>query len=89
MGRQNLTGFSDTTAAIMKRQTIAGYALLTIALRYSLTRKYAFFVNINNALNQDYRNVEANTDLNTKPTQTFYGQHEDPIRIQGGFNFTF
>jgi outer membrane receptor for ferrienterochelin and colicin len=89
MGRQNLSAFSDTTATIMKRQTIAGYALLTISMRYSLTRKFAFFVNINNALNQDYRSVGPNMDLDDKQTQTFYGQHEDPIRILGGFNFNF
>jgi outer membrane receptor for ferrienterochelin and colicin len=89
MGRQNLTGFSDTTSSTMKRQTIAGYALLTISLRYALSKKYVFFVNINNALNQDYRSVGPNMDLDDKQTQTFYGQHEDPIRILGGFNFNF
>jgi outer membrane receptor for ferrienterochelin and colicin len=89
MGRQNLTGFSDTTAAVMKRQTIAGYALLTVSLRYALTRRYACFVNINNALNQNYRSVGPNMDLDNKQTETFYGQHEDPIRILGGFNFNF
>ena len=89
LGVQHLTGFSDTTSAIMKRQTIAGYTLLTISLRYAIEKRYAFFVNINNALNQDYRSVGPNMDLNKKPTPTFYGQHEDPIRIMGGFNFTF
>jgi outer membrane receptor protein involved in Fe transport len=89
LSKQNLSGFSDTTMAVIKRQTIAGYALATIALRYNISKKCSFFANVTNALNQDYRSVGPNMDLNKKPTDIFYGQHEDPIRIAGGLNFTF
>ena len=89
LSKQHITGFSDTSAAIMKRQTIAGYALLTISLRYTVAKRYSCFVNIHNTLNQNYRSVGADMDLNKKPTETFYGQHEDPIRITGGLSFTF
>jgi outer membrane receptor for ferrienterochelin and colicin len=89
VGRQNLTGFSDTSSAIMKRQTIAGYALLTVSLRYNIAKRYSVFINIHNALNQDYRSVGVDMDLKKNPIQTFYGQHEDPIRIMGGISFTF
>jgi outer membrane receptor for ferrienterochelin and colicin len=89
LSRQHLTGFSDTTAATMKRQTIAGYALLTISLRYTLAKRFSVFANIHNALNQNYRSVGPDMDLNKRPTETFYGQHEDPIRIVGGLSFTF
>lgn len=89
MGRQHLTGFSDTTTAIFRRQTIGGYALLNIALGYSITKRFSVFANIHNALNQDYRNVGADMDLSKRPTETFYGQHEDPIRIMGGLDLNF
>jgi outer membrane receptor protein involved in Fe transport len=89
LGRQHLTGFSDTTTSVYRRQTIAGYVLLNISLRYAVEKRCAVFVNISNALNQNYRSVGAAMDLNQKPTEIFYGQHEDPIRIMGGVSFTF
>ncbi|HXB43706.1 MAG TPA: TonB-dependent receptor [Puia sp.] len=87
LGKQHLTGFSDTTSAIMRRQTIAGYALLNLSLRYSLAKKYSIFVNIHNALNQNYRSVGEDMDLTKKTTEIFYGQHEDPISVMAGFSF--
>ena len=88
MDGQHLTGFSDTTSSVWKRQTIAGYALLNISAAYSLTKKLSLFADIHNALNRHYRNVGADMDLNVKPTAIFYGQHEDPLRIRGGIRFT-
>lgn len=88
MDGQHLTGFSDTTSAVWQRQTIAGYALLNISAGYTLTKKLSLFADIHNALNQHYRNVGADMDLNAKPTAIFYGQHEDPLRIMGGIRFT-
>ena len=88
LGRQNLSGLADSSSAISKRQTIAGYALLSVSLKYNLSKKFSVFMNIHNALNQNYRSVGADMDLNKKPTESFYGQHEDPIRIMGGFNFS-
>ena len=89
MGRQNLSGIDNTKTTIRKRQTIPGYALLNISLRYNIIKKLAVFTNITNALNQHYRSVGFNMDLNKKNTELFYGQHEDPIKIMGGLNLTF
>jgi outer membrane cobalamin receptor len=89
MGRQHLSGVENTKTTVLQRQTIAGYALMNISLRYAIIKKLAVFTNITNALNQHYRSVGFNMDLNKKNTELFYGQHEDPIRIMGGLNFTF
>ncbi|MEP7165302.1 MAG: TonB-dependent receptor [Ferruginibacter sp.] len=89
MGRQNLAGAKDTVDRMVNPQTLAGYALLNISMRYNVTKRFAVFANIENALNQHYRSVGFNMDLDKKDTELFYGQQEDPIRIKGGFNFTF
>ncbi|OQP57172.1 hypothetical protein A3860_11455 [Niastella vici] len=89
MGRQNLTGITNDMAAVRKRQTIAGYALMNVSLRYNVFKKLAVFTNITNALNQHYKSVGFNMDLTKKNTELFHGQYEDPIRIMGGLNFTF
>jgi outer membrane receptor protein involved in Fe transport len=89
MGRQNISGIENTKTTVLKRQTISGYALMNISLRYNIIKKLAVFTNVTNALNQHYRSVGFNMDLNKKNTELFYGQHEDQIRIMGGLNFTF
>ena len=89
MGKQNLAGMQDTIDNILHRQTLAGYALLNISLRYNVTKRFSVFTNITNALNQHYRSVGFNMDLNKKDTELFYGQREDPIRVTGGINFNF
>ncbi|MES1224111.1 MAG: TonB-dependent receptor, partial [Bacteroidota bacterium] len=89
MGKQNIAGISDTTGAIIKRQTIPGYALLNISLRYNISRQFSMFTNVSNALNQRYTNVSFNMDLTKKDTELYYGQPQDPIRIMGGLNFSF
>jgi len=90
MGRQNISGISDTTTAVVTRQTIPGYALLNISLRYDVVKRLSVFANITNALNQDYKAVGFNMDLNKNNSDIFHdGQRQDPIRIMGGVNFTF
>lgn len=89
LGRQNLTGISNATTSIRKRQTIPGYALMNVSLRYNIIKKLSVFTNVSNALNQHYKSVGFNMDLTKKNTELFYGQYEDPIRIMGGLNFTF
>jgi outer membrane receptor for ferrienterochelin and colicin len=89
MGKQNLPGIGDTSGSIIKRQTIPGYALLNLSLRYTLKKGFSFFTNLSNLLNQDYRSVGFNMDLNNKNTELFYGQREEPLRIMGGFSYTF
>jgi outer membrane receptor protein involved in Fe transport len=89
MGRQNLSGIRDTTGMLARRQTLPGYALLNVSLRYNITKHASFFANVSNALNSRYRSVGFNMDLTNKNSALFYGQPEDPIRIAGGFNFSF
>jgi len=89
MGKQNLGGIGDTTGNIIKRQTLPGYALLNISLRYNISRHLSIFTNITNALSQHYRAVGFNMDLTKKDTPYYYGQHQDPIRFMGGINFTY
>jgi hypothetical protein len=66
-----------------ERQTISGYTLLNVALGYRFG-KLTVFANITNALNQTYRNVGPNMDLRKQPTELFYGNVQDPIRVNGG-----
>lgn len=87
-GRQHLSGISDTTGKVVTRQTIPGYALLNISLRYAMSKRISAFTNISNALNQKYRNVGFNMNLNNPNTELFYGQRQDPIRITAGLNFS-
>jgi outer membrane receptor protein involved in Fe transport len=89
MGRQHIPGIGDTTTTVIRRQTIDGYALLNISLKYELSKKIAVFTNITNALNQRYRSVSFNMDLAKPETELYHGQPQDPIRIMGGINFNF
>ncbi|HMI79325.1 MAG TPA: TonB-dependent receptor, partial [Ferruginibacter sp.] len=89
VGKQNIAGISDSSKNILPRQTLAGYALLNISMRYNVTKRFSVFMNISNALNQHYRSVGYNMDLNKKDTELLYGVHEDPIRVMGGFSFSF
>jgi outer membrane receptor for ferrienterochelin and colicin len=87
--RQNIAGLGDTTGDIIKRQTIGGYTLLNLSLRYTMTRNLSFFTTITNALDQRYRMVSFNMDLTKKDTELYYGQPQDPIRIMTGLNLYF
>ncbi|MEP6952401.1 MAG: hypothetical protein ABI863_24120 [Ginsengibacter sp.] len=89
MGKQNITGISDTIGNIPRRQAFAGYALLNISIRDNSTKQFSVFADITNALNRYYRSLGFNMDLNKKVTEVFYGQHEDAIGVMGGFNFNF
>jgi outer membrane receptor protein involved in Fe transport len=89
MGRQHIAGIGDTTGTIIRRQTIAGYALLNISVRYELSKKISVFTNVTNALNQKYRSVSFNMDLAKPETELYHGQPQDPIRVMAGINFNF
>lgn len=89
MGRQHISGIQDTTGTVLTRQTLPGYALMNIAFRYNATKKMSVYVNVSNALDQRYRNVGFNMDLNKTNTELMHGQPQDPIRIMGGFSFAF
>lgn len=88
LSKQHINGFSDTTSSVIKRQTIAGYTLLNLSLRYSIIKKISAFANITNALNQRYRSVGYLMDI-SKDNDLFHGQPEDPIKIMAGLNVTF
>jgi outer membrane receptor protein involved in Fe transport len=88
MSRQQISGISDTTGRVSRRQTIPGYALLNLSLRYALSKHITLHANVTNALNQRYRSVSFNMDLSRKDTELYYGQPQDPIRIMGGVNFS-
>ncbi|MCW3123180.1 MAG: TonB-dependent receptor, partial [Flavipsychrobacter sp.] len=89
MGRQNISALKDTVGKLERLQTLPGYALLNISMRYAFGKHVSVFANITNALNQHYRSVGYNMDLNKHPTELLYGQREDPIRVMGGMNVTF
>ncbi|MEO8406670.1 MAG: TonB-dependent receptor, partial [Chitinophagaceae bacterium] len=89
MGRQHIAGISDTTSAVIKRQTLAGYTLVNISLRYNLSEHFSIYSNMSNALNQRYKNVSFNNDFNNPNNGLYNGQPQDPIRVMAGINFTF
>lgn len=87
--KQNISGFADTTGSYIKRQTIAGYALVNVSLRYAASKKVSLYVNVLNALNQRYKSTGFNMDLNNQSSELFYGQPEDPLRVMTGINVSF
>lgn len=88
MSRQNLPGISDTIGTTIKLQTIPGYALLNLALRYQVVKKLSVFSNISNVLNQKYRAVSYNMDLKKENTDVLHGQPQDPIRFLVGLSLS-
>jgi len=82
---QHISGFVDPQNP-NERQTIPGYTLLNISLAYKFGR-VSMFTNVTNTLNQKYAAVGPNMDLTNKNTELFYGNHQDPIRINGGLRF--
>jgi len=89
MTQQHLEGIGDTSQNVLERQSIPGYALLNISLRYAVAKRFSLFADFYNALNQQYRSSGSGADLNDKKTPFYYGQHEDPIRIMGGITLSF
>ena len=87
-GRQNLPGIQDTVGHTIRLQTLPGYALLNIALRYDLAKWISVFGNVTNALDQRYRAVGYNMDLNKTNTDVLHGQPQDPFRATIGVNFS-
>jgi outer membrane receptor for ferrienterochelin and colicin len=82
---QHISGFVDPLNPAV-RQTVPQYTLLNIAMAYKVG-KVSFFVNVTNALNEKIRNVGPNMDLLKEDTELFYGNHQDPIRFNGGLRF--
>jgi outer membrane receptor protein involved in Fe transport len=87
VGKQRISGFVGEDYA-SARQTIQGYTLLNAAVRYRLGKSFAVFCNVENALNQRYRNVGEFMDLKTENTPYFDGKPQNPLRVMGGISFT-
>ena len=88
MGRQRVPGISDTSGSVIKRQTLPGYELLNISMAYQLSNSISFSLTGSNVLDQRYKNVGFNMDLNSPQTAFYRGQPQDPIRIMAGLHFS-
>ena len=86
---QHLAGVGDATGPIIKRQALPRYALLNLSARYTVKKGISCFVNVNNALDQRYRSVGFNIDLNNPDTDLMYGQPQDPARVMAGVSVGF
>ena len=82
MSRQHLGSFINPENP-MSRQTIPGYTLVNLSVGYKIG-KPTLFINVMNALNTKYKSVGIGMDLNNPSTGLFYGNDQDPIRINGG-----
>ncbi len=89
LSEQHIAGEADASGSIIKRQTIPGYALLNLSVRYTVKKGISCFANVTNALNQRYRSVGFNMDLNNPNTELMYGQPQDPARIMAGMSLGF
>jgi outer membrane receptor protein involved in Fe transport len=86
---QHIAGVGDATGSIIKRQALPGYALLNLSARYTVKKGISCFVNVINALDQRYRSVGFNMDLNNPNTELMHGQPQDPARIMAGVSLSF
>jgi outer membrane receptor for ferrienterochelin and colicin len=82
VGRQRVTGFENAVSPD-KRQTLSGYSLLNGSVSYSFADKITLFTNVQNALNQRYRNPIP-VDLKDANAMTFHGSLQDPARVMIG-----
>lgn len=86
VGKQRVTGYIN--AAIPdKRQTISGYSLLNGSAGYTLKNKLNFFVTVENALDQRYRN-SLPSNLNDVNAPAFTASYQDPLRVIGGIKLS-
>lgn len=86
---QHVAGIGDASGPVIKRQSIPGYALLNLSVRYAVKKGISVFANVANALDQRYRSVGFNMDLNNPNTEFLYGQPQDPARIMAGLSLAF
>lgn len=89
LSRQHVAGAGEETSSVIKRQSISGYALLNFSMRYAVKKGVSCFANVSNALNQRYRSVGFNMDLNNPNTDLVYGQPQDPARVMAGISLAF
>ncbi|HYG19664.1 MAG TPA: TonB-dependent receptor [Ohtaekwangia sp.] len=84
LSEQHLAGFLNPEAPL-NRQTIDGYALVNMALRYKMG-KIHFFGNIMNAFDTESRSVSPTVDLNNTNSGLFRGNYQNPRRFNVGIN---
>lgn len=89
LSKQHIAGVLDATGSVIKRQSIPGYALLNISARYTVKKGISCFVNVVNALDQRYRSVGFNMDLDKPDTELMRGQPQDPARVMAGVSLSF
>ena len=84
-GKQRTTSFTDDTDQY-ERQTIKGYSLLNLSTGYTLKKRITLFINVQNALDQRYRNPVA---WDTSNGETFSSSFQNPLRIMTGLSVKF
>jgi outer membrane receptor protein involved in Fe transport len=82
VGEQTMGGFADPSNP-NKRQRIPGYNLLNASVGYTWKNKATLFINVQNALDQRYRNPLL-TDITDANAPIFNGSLQDPIRVFAG-----
>ncbi|TAE13562.1 MAG: hypothetical protein EAZ95_11005 [Bacteroidetes bacterium] len=85
VGKQYLSYFWKDSPD--SRQSLAGFALLNVALRFNIYKQNFIFINIQNALNNRY--VGAGTSTNLDDAYFLQGVPQQPIRLSGGAQFKF
>jgi outer membrane cobalamin receptor len=86
LNKQRLAGTTEIEGNT--RQVLDGYTLLNMSAGYNFG-KISVFGNISNALNQTYKALGPNMDLNNKNTELFYGNTQDPVRFNAGVKVGF
>ncbi|MBC8043350.1 MAG: TonB-dependent receptor [Rhizobacter sp.] len=76
-----------------KRNLIAGYALLNLTARYQILKQAAVFVRVQNALNQNIRNVNLGAGVpeggGSAQVEFPEGAPQNPVRATAGIQFQF
>lgn len=86
-GRQRMASFVDSNNPD-KRQTVSGYSLVNLSAGYTIMKRAALFINIQNALNQHYRNALP-WDASDPNAPSFNESFQNPIRARVGVRVGF
>lgn len=85
-GKQRIDFFTDVNNPY-ERETLNGYQMLNISMRYKVYKGFAVFANFDNTLNQKYYN--AVTELTPGSGELLKKAPQNPIRVAGGFSIIF
>jgi len=81
-GRQRMAAFVDNDNPYM-RSTIGGYSLVNVSAGYTVGKSATLYVNVQNALNQRYRNAVV-WDASDVNYPTFSSSFQNPLRVMAG-----